>query len=163
MSIDAGGGSSGATAPVLGNSLGEQRYGSAVGTVGGEGNKAYYLRIIIPVACTLTGIRYLVAGTASGNVRSGLYDSAGNNLRFSTSIQEQPGALAFHNVNFDGGAQAMPAGLYIATLWFASGTATFRSAEPLTPATAGVAGIPGGTITPPANPTTSAVPSMVTY
>lgn len=82
--------------------------------------------------CTLTGIGYWVGGTQSGNVRVGLYNSAGTSVASKTSDVAQAAINTFQQVAFDS-TYAAAAGRYFAVVIFSSATATAQFGRGLVP------------------------------
>jgi hypothetical protein len=116
----------------------------------GAANRMEYQEVHIPVRTLVTGIRYWVGATASGNVRSGLFDAAGQRVGYRSTDSAQSGAGAFgdHPVAFDSAVVVDP-GTYFYALQFSSSTATRYNAG-----TSGRAGT--------SNPGAMGIPSSIT-
>lgn len=86
----------------------------------------YITRVVVPVDCTLTGVRYQVGGTANGQARPSLYDSSGNLLAQQTSgvLQSVAGALGVQDLPWTSTVTAA-AGIYFAGVQFNSASSTF--------------------------------------
>lgn len=127
-------------------------------------NLAYYARVVIPAAATITGIYYRVGGTSNGNVTSALYDSSGTRLANRATGTAQATAAFGQGVAFDS-TVALPPGVYVLCLVFSSGTATFRAG--FTYGAGTVAGPGAGatptTVTFPSAAGLTNVPVMATY
>jgi hypothetical protein len=120
----------------------------------GAANTFYVVQILVPSARTITGIRYRVGATSSGNVRAALYDSAGDRIADRTTDLAQAAANGLQTVAFDSPIAIAP-GLYYALLWFSAAASTHVAAVMLvvtrtatnaggTPASTGVPAVSTG-------------------
>lgn len=108
-------------------------------TASGANNNARTSYVIVMTTVTLTGIIYRVGATASGNVKAGLFDSAGNKLAETTATVAQATAGTSQQVNFASTYTATP-GQYFIQLTFSSSTATFQGAVSAAPSWSQTAG-----------------------
>lgn len=150
----------------LGTHFGVENLGAGNSGTPGSANILYYVQVRIPVRATLTGILYRVAGTASGNVRSALYDADGNRVanRTTNSAQSSAGAGSIHRVAFDEPYVAEP-GVYYMALIFSAANATFQGGVWLVPcnAAAQASFTTPASIFPPSQSADIAMPRMSTY
>jgi hypothetical protein len=86
-------------------------------------NLMAYCEVHVLNASTLTGIGYWVGGVSAGNVRSALYESAGNRVANRTTNVAQAAINTFQQVAFDSTYAATP-GVYFAAIIFDTATAT---------------------------------------
>lgn len=88
--------------------------------------EVYVARVFVPVNCTITGAALLNGSAAAGNIKAGLYDTAGN-LLAQTASTAQSGTAAYQQVPWTAPIPLKgPASYYIA--WtFDSTSARFRS------------------------------------
>lgn len=127
-------------------------------------NRHYQALTVIPTPCTITGIRYRVAGTSNGNVRSGLFNAAGTQIAARTTNLAQAAINTFQDVAFDSPVAVEP-GVYWRTLIFSSSTATALQVFRHVPdgfTTLGGFAIPA-TITVTTVPGNAVGPAMTTY
>lgn len=130
-------------------------------------DRTYYARTVIPAPTTITGIRYRVGGTSSGNVKSLLFDAAGTTRLGLSNSTAQAAINTVQSVPFTS-AVVLEAGIYWRALVFSSGTATaaqvLRLATPDNFATvAGSFATPATSITPATAPSNVVMPCMTTY
>lgn len=120
-------------------------------------------RIYIPAFCTITGIQIANGSPVSGNVKSALYDSAGNLLASSGSVA-QTGTFASQLVPFSAPVPITP-GDYILGLMPDNATGQFETGSPInavaTPSQ-GAFTVPA-TVTPPTATTRFYIITMATY
>lgn len=96
-------------------------------------NLLYFAEIKVIADCTLTGIQYGIAGTAAGNVRCALYNSAGTRVADRTSDLPAGSTYSSQKVPFDS-TYAATAGFYFAALLFSNATHTFYGGQTNVPA-----------------------------
>lgn len=126
----------------------------AVSQAYGANNRAYIVPIQIGQKSTITGLRYKVGATATGNTRVALYNSAGTRVIDRTTNWTPSGTQTIDSVPFDAPVVLEP-GLYWALLKNDTSTSTFIGwaignwEGPSTTTDVGAAATPS-TITPPA-------------
>lgn len=134
-------------------------------------NAIYFVQVKIPVATTLTGLRYRKGtGTVAANVIGALYNSAGTRVAVSGTVAQGTTASAQVQLPFSG-TYAAAAGLYYMAIIGSSTSADFygwATAEYLGPATTATQGsfATPSSFTPPATTAAAAaaaVPMMSTY
>lgn len=134
-------------------------------------NAMYWVAVVIPVACTLTGFRYRKgASTVAANVIGGLYDAAGNRVAVSGTVAQGTTANAILTIAF-GSTYAAAAGLYWVGLIASSTNVDFfgwQNDQYLGPGSTVTQGsfVTPSTFTPPATTvqaTAAVVPMVTTY
>lgn len=134
---------------------------SVLSTLAVTADRVYYAQLVIPTDCTITGIR-VYCSSATGTVRSALYNSAGTRVANATS-STTVGSNVFE-VPFDSAYAAAPGVYHVATVY--SGTPTMGLHYPGT--NSGFVAGPGSgatatSITPPTTVSGTRVVAMATY
>lgn len=159
--------------PALGTNFTNGQLGIVAGAqrAAAAANAMYFVQVQIPVATTLTGLRYRKGtGTVAANVIGALYNSAGTRVAVSGTVAAGTTASAQVQLPFSGTYAAAP-GLYYMAIIGSSTSADFygwATAEYLGPATTATQGsfATPTTFTPPANTAAAAaaaIPMMSTY
>ncbi|MHC4224552.1 MAG: hypothetical protein ACYSUN_11225 [Planctomycetota bacterium] len=85
----------------------------------------YLTRIVIPTPAVLTGVRYVIGGTAAGNALPSLFGPTGTQLATGSAVA-QSGASGVDDLPFSA-TYEVGGGFYFVGLQFSDATATFRS------------------------------------
>lgn len=120
--------------PTLGPWFEHPMAGASVSSAVTFSNLEAYCQIKVLSVSTLTGIAYWVGSTASGNVKSALYNSSGTRVATCTATIAQATANTFQKVAFDSTYSAAP-GVYFAAIIFSSSTATHLAGKSVSPDT----------------------------
>jgi hypothetical protein len=132
-------------------------------TATGTTNQWYAQKVWVSLPRSITGVRYRVGATQSGNQRCALYDLTGVKVADRTTDQTGGVANQFRNLAFDAPVD-VSAGSYFILAWFASATATFFGGRSLVITSNGTqATTTPASITPPTAPENADRPFMTIY
>jgi hypothetical protein len=138
--------------------------GSASASGANNANSLFLEAITVPWGVTLTGIKYYVGSVSNGNVKVGLYNSAGTLVASSGSVA-QATANNLQAVPFSS-TYAAKQGLYYIGIVNSSATGTYWLNNGVSPANSQAAGsfnLPAGPTLPPNNASNVGVPVVTTY
>jgi len=129
-------------------------------------NQVYFAQVVVPFAFVLTGVAYRLANTAAGNIRSALYNAAGERVANKTAnVAVSAGSNVTQGIAFDSTYSALP-GVYYVALIFSTASPEVYNGTYLCPSNS-VAGPGSGatatSITPPGITTAGNFIKMVAY